>query len=340
MKKYFIIVLIAICFNQAKAQLSVANYKIINKISVTGDGGWDYLNMDVNIGRLFISHGNMVQVLDVKSQKIIGTINDTKGVHGIALAKNLNKGYISCGKDTSVTVFNLETYEFIDRIKVTGLNPDAILFDSVSNKIFTFNGRGSNATVIDAKTDKVINTIVLPGKPEFAVTDNHGMIYVNIEDKSEIVEISTDDFKIKRSWSIAPGVEPSGLAIDQLNHLLFSVCDNKLMVISSIENGKVVTSAPIGEGVDGVAYDPSLQRIYSSNGEGTLTIIQKNKLQFSVLKNLPTQIGARTICINPETHYLYLPVADYDKAPAPTTENPHPRSPIKPGTFTILEIAP
>ncbi len=340
MKKYFIILLIVVCFNKTEAQTSVADYRIANKIALIGDGGWDYLNIEETTGRLFISHGNMVQVLDVKSQKILGTINDTKGVHGIALAKNLNKGYISCGKDTSVTVFNLETYEFIDRIKVTGLNPDAILFDSLSNKIFTFNGRASNATVIDAKLNKVVNTIVLPGKPEFAVTDNHGMIYVNIEDKSEIVEISTVDLKIKRSWSIAPGIEPSGLAIDQKNHLLFSVCENKLMVVSSIDNGKVVTSVPIGEGVDGVAYDPELQRIYSSNGDGTLTIIQKNQLQFSVLKNLATQVGARTICINPKTHYLYLPVADYNKAPAPTSENPHPRPSIKPGTFTILEIAP
>ena len=341
MKKYFILLFLLIVKSQIiSAQTPSSIYKIINRIPLVGDGGWDYLNIDENSNRLFISHGNMVQVLDVTSQKILGTIKDTKGVHGIALAKNLNKGYISCGKDTSVIIFNLETYEFIARVEVTGLNPDAILFDSFSNKVFTFNGRGSNITVIDAKSDKVVNTIMLAGKPEFAVSDNQGMIYVNLEDKSEIVEISTADLKIKRSWSIAPGEEPSGLAIDKIDHLLFSVCDNKVMVVSSIEKGKVIASAPIGERVDGVAYDPKLQRIYSSNGEGTLTIIQKDGLNFNVLNNFTTQKGARTICINPETHYLYLPAADYDNAPSPTNENPHPRPSVKVGTFTILEIAP
>ena len=320
------------CFGQSK-------YQIINKIHVGGDGGWDYLSMDEATSRLFVSHGNVVNVVDVAAKKVIGTIPDTKGVHGIALAKDLNKGFISNGRDTSVTVFDLNTLKFIARVKVTGNNPDAILYDSFSHKVFTFNGRSSNSTVIDAVTNKVVGTIALSGKPEFPVTDSKGKIYVNIEDKSAISAIDVKILKVLQTWSIAPGEEPSGLAFDVKNHRLFSVCGNKLLVVSNAVSGKVVTTVKIGENVDGVSFDPAQNRIYTSNGEGTMTIIQeKDANTFSVLETFPTSKGARTITLDSKTHKLYLPTAEFGEAPAPTEQNPHPRANIKPNSFTVLEV--
>jgi YVTN family beta-propeller protein len=341
MRKIALVFSLLVCMglSNAFAQTNAAKYKIANKINLEGDGGWDYLIVDDTTSRLFISHGSVVQVLDLKTLKLAGTISDTKGVHGITLARDLNKGFISCGRDSSVTVFNLKTLEFISNVKVTGANPDAILYDPFSQNVFVYNGRSSNATVIDAKTEKVIETIPLPGKPEFSVTDLKGKVYVNIEDKSEICEINATTLKLEQTWPIAPGEEPSGLAIDLKNHLLFSVCD-KLMVAVSTDNGKVVGTAEIGENVDGVAFDPILKRIYTSNGEGNMTIIQElDNNKFKVLENFKTQKGARTIALNRKTHNIYLPTAEYGEAPAPTTENQHPRPPIKPNTFTILEIS-
>lgn len=318
---------------------SQTNYQIINKIHVEGDGGWDYITMDEAASRLYVSHGNVVNVLVVNTNKLIGTIPDTKGVHGITLAKDLNKGFISNGRDTSVTVIDLKTLKFIAKVKVTGNNPDAILYDPFSHKVFTFNGRSSNSTVIDAVTDKVIGTIKLAGKPEFAVTALNGKIYVNIEDKSSISEINVNTLTVEQTWSIAPGEAPSGLAFDLKNHRLFSVCDNKLMVVVNSDNGKVITSLPIGDGVDGVSFDPILNRIYSSNGEGTMTVVQeKDANTFSVLENVPTHKGARTVTLNSKTHKVYLPTAEYNAAPAPTAQNPRPRATVKPGTFTVLEV--
>ncbi len=338
--KKIIIILVFTIFSFANSSFAQTKYQIANKIHLEGDGGWDYLTVDDSASRLYISHGSMVQVLDLKTKTLAGTISDTKGVHGITVAKDLNKGFISNGKDTSVSIFDLKTLLLISKVKITGVNPDAILYDPFSHKVFVYNGRSSNATVIDAVADKVIGTIALSGKPEFSVTDLKGKIYVNIEDKSEICEINATTLKVENTWPIAPGKEASGLAIDIKNHRLFAVCDNKLMVVVNSENGKVVTTANIGENVDGVAFDPILKRIYSSNGEGTMTIIQQlDADNYKVLENLETQKGARTIALNHATHNIYMPTAEYGETPAPTTENPHPRPKIKPNTFTILEIS-
>lgn len=330
-----------ICINTSFAQIAQSGYKIVNKIHLEGDGGWDYLTIDEATSRLYISHGTMVQVADVNEKKVVGTIADTKGVHGIALAKDLNKGFISNGKDTSVTVFDLKTLQVITKVKVTGNNPDAILYDPFSHKVFTFNGRSSNSTVIDAKSNKVIGTIVLAGKPEFSVTDGNGKIYVNIEDKSQLCLINPMTLAVEKSWPVAPGEEPSGLAIDIINHRLFTVCGNKLMIVLDAENGKVVSKLEIGDRVDGVSFDPVLKRIYSSNGEGTMTVVQQeNKDSYMVVENFPTQKGARTITLNPLTHRLYLSTAEFEATPAATKEDPRPRPSVKPNTFTILEIEP
>lgn len=224
---------------------------------------------------------------------------------------------------------------------MTGINPDAILYDPFLQHIFTYNGRSSNATVIDAKTDKVIATIALPGKPEFSVTDGKGAVYVNIEDKSKVCMIDANTLKVTQTWALGKGEEPSGLAIDNKNHRLFAVCDNKLMIVLDAQNGTVIASLPIGENVDGAAFDPATERAYSSNGEGTITVIQgTNGKDYKVLETVPTHKGARTIALNTKTHHLYLPTAEFDAPPAATNENPHPRAAVKAGSFMVLDIEP
>ncbi len=321
------------------AQVAGSEYKITKKINSGVDAGWDYLSVDEPTQRLFVSHGMVTQVIDIKGGKLLSTITDTKGVHGIAIANDLNKGFISNGKDTSVTIFDLKTLEVITKTKVTGVNPDAILYDEFSHKVFVYNGRTDNATVIDANTNKVVETIKLEGKPEFSVTDGKGNVYVNIEDKNSITLINATTLKIEKNWSIAPGEEPTGLALDKKNHLLFAVCGNKMMVVVNAEDGKIITTVPIGEGCDGVVFDEAKKRIFSSNGDGTMTVIkQDNENKYSVLETVSTQKGARTIALSKTTHQLFLPAAEYGEKPKETTENPHPRPSIKPGSFTILVI--
>jgi DNA-binding beta-propeller fold protein YncE len=313
--------------------------KLVNRIHLEGDGGWDYITVDETSNKAYASHTNIVQVVDLADSKVIATISNLNGVHGIALAKDLNKGFISNGKDSSVTVFELDTYKVTAKIQVTGKNPDAILYDPYSQLVFTFNGRTANSTVIDAKTNQVKATIKLDGKPEFSQTDLHGNIYVNIEDKSMINVIDTKTLKVIQHWSIAPGEEPSGLALDNENHRLFSVCGNKMMVVTDAQTGKIITTLPIGDGCDGVAFDPVLKRAYSSNGEGTITVVQEeSKDKFVVLENVATQKSARTIAVNSKTHHLYLPAAELNPKPEATAENPRPRATVKAGSFVILDV--
>ncbi len=325
----------------SNAQTKSVEYKVIDKIHLPGETWWDYPSIDAATGRLFVSRGTEVQVVNVRDGKLVGTIPNTKGVHGIALAEDLNKGFISNGADSSVTVFNLKTLKVITKIPVTGKDPDAILYDPFTHRVFTCNGRTANSTVIDARKDKVIGTIDLSGSPEFSATDGHGKIYINIEDKSLIDEINPKTMKIENVWPVAPGEHPSGLAIDAKNHVLFSVCHNKLMVVMNALDGKVITTLPIGGRVDGASYDPVLQRAYSSNGEGTLTIVQREgRSSYKVLEDLPTQMGARTIALDLKTHRLYLPTAEFNPPPAPTAANPHPWPTMKPNSFVVLEVAP
>ncbi len=312
-----------------------SNYKIANKIHVEGDGWWDYISFDETNGRIFVSHANMAQAINAKTGNIAGTIPDTKGIHGIAIAADINKGFTSNGRDSSVTVFNLKTLEIITRIKVTGKNPDAILYDQFTHKVFTCNGGSSSSTVIDANANKVINTILLDGKPEFSATDGKGTIYINIEDKSMINVINSQTEKVTDRWSLAPGDEPSGLVLDKENNVLFSVCSNKLMVIINTKSGKVITTLPIGSRCDGVTFDPFYKRAYSSNGEGNITIVQEeNSNSFKVLETITTQPGARTITVDKTTHHLYLPYAEFESEPSANKHHPA----VKPGTFTIIDV--
>jgi len=313
---------------------------MMNKFHIEGDGGWDYLNVDELTGRIFVSHSTVVQVIDEKDGKLLGTIPDTKGVHGIAIAGDLNKAFISNGRDSSVTVIDLKSLAFITKIPVTGQNPDAILYDPFSRKVFVYNGRTANATVIDGAANKVIATIRLSGKPENSVTDGKGKVYVNIEDKNEISVINSTTDKVEQTWSIAPGEEASGLALDNENHRLFIVCSNKLMVILNALSGEVITTLPIGAGSDGAAFDPVLKRAYSSNGEGTLTVVQENSPdKFTVLENVPTLPGARTITVDRKTHHIFMSTAEYE-AVSPSAGNINRRPAVKSGTFMVLDIAP
>lgn len=322
------------------AQNVPSGYKIVQKISLAGDGFWDYLNADDATGMLYVSHGKMVHVVDMKTGQNVATITDVNGVHGIAIAPEFNKGFISNGADSNVTVFNTKDYSVIEKIAVTGKNPDAIMYEPFTKTIITWNGRSSNATVIDAQTDKVVQTIPLAGKPEAAVSDGKGKIFVNIEDKSEISLINVKTWKVEQTWSISPGEGPSGLALDNATHRLFSATD-KLMVILDAETGKVITTVPTGGRVDGAGFDPGLKRAYSSCGEGILTVVQEeNPNSFKVLANVPTQSGARTISVSAKTHRIYLPTAEFGPTPEKTTDNPRPRPTVKPGTFTILVVEP
>jgi hypothetical protein len=322
-------------------QNTKSEYSIVNKIKLPGDGGWDYLSVDETGNRLFVSHGTVVQVVDLKTNKLAGTINDTPGVHGIAIAQDLNKAFISVGRNASVKVIDLKSLAFIKDVKITGENPDAIMYDAFSKRVFVFNGRTSNATVIDAVTNEVAGTIALSGKPEFPVSDGKGKLYVNIEDKSVISVIDVKTLKVEKSWPIAPGEEASGLALDNDTHRLFAVCGNKLVVVVDAEDGHIVANLPIGDGCDGVKFDPGMKRAYCSNGEGTMTVVQElNKDSYKVLENITTMAGARTLALDIRTHHIYAPTAEMNPAPAATADNPEPRRTAKPDSFFIMDIAP
>jgi len=330
----FVLALLSVYSVCAKTTAS-SGYKIVNKISVEGDGKWDYLFSDDQANRLYVSHENQVMVIDELTREVVGKITGLKGVHGIAIAPDLNKGFISNGKDSSVTIFDTHSFEVIKRVTVTGINPDAILFDPFSQKVFVFNGHSNNATVIDAASNEIVATIAFSGNPEFSQTDGKGKIYVNLESSSSIAVINATTYEVENVWSVAPGTEPTGLAFDVDNQRLFSVCANKKMIVVDATSGKVLTELPIGLKPDGAGFDPSLNCAYSSNGDKTMTVVkEESDTKFRVSENVPTGQGARTIAVNKLTHHLYLPSARFEAAAA--GQKPK----MIPGSFVILEIAP
>ena len=321
-----------------KAEAPASNYKIANKIHLEGDGGWDYLFSDDASGILYVSHATMVQAVDETSGKLVGTILGMKGVHGIAIDAGLDKGFISSGKDTLITVFDTKTFKVITRFQASGLGPDAIYYDPFSKKVFTCNGKSKNLSVIDPAADKVIATIPVDGKPEGCVSDGKGKVYINFEKESKLCQINSSTFKVENVWPLMPGEGPTGLALDNGTHRLFSACD-KLMIIVDAETGKVVSTVPIGDRTDGAAFDPELKCIYTSNGEGTMTVVkEENKDSFKVLENVTTQKGAKTITVNKKTHHIYMSTADLKGAD--DDDDPKAKPKIVPGTFVVLDIAP
>lgn len=330
MKKILIICLmVAAIKTNVSAQAS--GYYVADSFHIASSGGWDYIA--VNKNKLYVSHGTQVNILDKKTGDSLGIIPNTTGVHGIAFDNELNKGYTSNGRLNNVTVFDLTTNNVLTQIP-TGNNPDAILFDDYSKKIITCNGRSNSLTVIDPATDKVLDTVALSGKPETAVSDGKGKVFVNIETKSSISEVDIEKYKVENTWSVAPGESPSGLAIDRKTGRLFAGCDNKMLIVLDVTNGKVIGTPAIGDGCDGTAFDPQLNYIYSSNGDGTLTIIKEtSKDKFEVVENITTKRGARTIGLDSETHTVYLPTANFKPA-----EQGERRPPMVPGSFQVLVV--
>jgi hypothetical protein len=314
-----------------------SGYHLLKKIAVGGEGGWDYLTFDSPTRRLFISRGTKVIVLDVDSEKAIGEIPNTEGVHGIALAPDLGRGFTSNGRAGTVTIFDLKTLAVIGTAQA-GTNPDAIIYDAASKRVFAMNGRSQNATAIEGATGKVAGTIALAGKPEFAAADGSGHVYVNIEDKSVEQRIDSQKLEVTATWPLAPCEEPSGLAIDASHRRLFAGCDNKMMAVVDTGSGKVIATPAIGEGVDANGFDAGLGFAFASNGRSaTLTVVHEDSPdKFTVAEDVPTQRGARTMALDPKTHEVYLVTADFGPPPAATPENPHPRPSIVPNSFVVL----
>lgn len=304
-----------------------------NTYKIWSNGGWDYLTTDHAHSRLYVSHGTQVNVLNEKTGDSVGVIANTPGVHGISLVPSLNKGFTSNGKANECTVFNMTTLAVIGKIKV-GENPDAIFYDDFSKNVFVFNGHGMSVSVIDPVKDIVITTLALGGKPETGVSDGKGNIYVNIEDKNEIVCFTAKSFKILKRFKLQGGEEPSGLAIDRENSRLFVGCANKVMLVLDANTGKTIKSLPIGDGSDGVVFDPALKLAYSANGEGTLSVIKEINLnRFELLETVKTAIGARTIALDEVNHHVFLPTADFQPG---STEGK--KRPLVPATFRVLEF--
>jgi len=315
-----------------------SGYHLLNTYKLGGDGGWDYLTFDPEMHRLFIARSTRVMVIDADSGKSLGEIPDTPGVHGIALAPELGRGFASNGREGKVSIFDFKSLKLIAKVQA-GDNPDAILYDPATKRVFTFNGRSHDSTAIDAVKGEVVGTIKLDGKPEFAVSDERGEIFVNLEDKSELQSIDARKLEVKSRWPLTPCESPSGLAIDLKNRRLFSGCDNRLMAIVDADSGKLLTSLPIGDGVDATKFDPEANLAFASCGDGTMTVIHEDSPgKFSVVQTITTQKGARTMAIDPKTHHAFTVTANFGPPPAPTPEQPRPRPTILPDSFVVLVL--
>ena len=328
MKKILLLLVLASSLT-AIAQ-KIHEYKVVKTYHIASPGGWDYIAY--NDGRLYVSHGTQVNILNASSGDSIGVIPNTNGVHGIAFDNALNRGYTSNGRANSVIIFDLKTNKVLDSV-ATGQNPDAICYEPYTKTIITCNGRSKDLSVIDPKTNKVVATIDVGGKPETAAPDGTGKLFVNIEDKNEIIEVNTKTNKVENRWSISPGDGPTGLAYDKSTKRLFAGCE-KLLIVLNAENGKVVDNLTIGNGCDGVAFDPKKKLVYTSNGEGTVSVIKETGAdQYTVEGNYPTKRGARTITIDEKSGTLYLPTADFD-----TNNLQNGRPKMIPGTFQVLVV--
>ena len=310
-----------------------SGYKVVKTVPIGGEGGWDYVYVDSDARRVYISRGTHTMVMDADSYAIVGDIPDTQGVHGIAVASDLGRGFTSNGRSNDVTIFDLKTLKSIATVK-TDANPDAIVFDAVSKRVFTFNGRGKNATAINAADGAVVGTIPLGGKPEFAAADGKGTIYVNDEDTSELHHLDTQNLKELHKWPLAPCKSPSGLAMDVSSRRLLAVCDDKVSAVVNADTGKVVATPPIGDGPDAAAFDPATNYFFASCGDGNLTVIHEDSPdKYTVVENVPTKRSARTLGLDLKTHKIFLPAADFDP-PAPGER----RGKMKPDSFVILVV--
>jgi len=311
-----------------------SGYHLIKSVPVPGDEGWDYLNVDADARRVYISHGSHVVVLNADTYAIEGDIPDTAGVHGIALAPDLGRGFVSAGRTNTAVIFDIKSLKTLGTAK-TDANPDAIVYDSVTKRVFTLNGRGQNTTAINAADGTVAGTLALGGKPEFAVADGKGSIFVNIEDKSELVQFDAQKLTETHRWPLAPCKSPSGLSMDLKSRRLFSVCDEKVMAVVNADTGKVVATPEICQGPDASAFDPATDYAFAPCGDGNLTVIHEDSPdKFTVVENVPTKRSARTMGLDLKTHNIFLPAADFDP-PAPGER----RGKMKPGSFVIVVVS-
>ena len=311
----------------------VSGYKVIKTVPLGGEGGWDYVYVDSGGRRVYVSRGTHTVVLDADTYAVVGDIPDTQGVHGIAIASDLGRGFTSNGRSNDVTIFDLKTLKPIGNVKTDG-NPDAIVYDPVSKRVFTFNGRGKNTTAINAADGTVAGTLALGGRPEFAAVDGKGSIFVNNEDTSEIIEINAQKITETHRWPLAPCKSPSGLAMDTKNRRLYSVCDDKVSVVVNADTGKVVATPEIGNGPDAAAFDPGSNDFFASCGEGVLTVVhQDSPDKYTVVENVPTKRSARTMGLDLKTHNIFMPAADFDP-PAPGER----RGKMKPDSFVIVVV--
>jgi DNA-binding beta-propeller fold protein YncE len=325
----------------APAPQAPGPFHIVRTFDVGGEGGWDLLAVDSGSHRLFVSRGTRVMVIDTESGKVVGEVGDTAGVHGVALAPGLNKGFTSNGRAGTVTVFDLTTLKTLQTVKA-GQNPDAILFEPVTKTVLAFNGRGKDATVINAQDGVVAGTVAIGGKPELAVADGAGKVYVNSEDTSEVVCIDPKAMKVEKRFPLAPGAEPSGLAIDPTHKRLFAACSNEKLVVLDLETGKVLATPSIGKGVDGAEYDAAGGLVLTSNGEGTLSVISTKDDKFDVVQTLPTAARAKTLAIDPKTSRVYVPSAEFEapkENPKDASGNASRQRPaMKAGSFKIIVV--
>src|SRR6266481_1512950 len=313
---------------------SAPGYHLLHTWKLGGEGGWDYLKVDGDARRFYISRATKVVVIDADSGKPVGEIADTPGVHGIALAPELGKGFTSNGRENTVSVFDIKTLKTLNKIKV-GNRPDAILYDPATQRVFTFNAGSQDATAIDAAKGEVVGSIPLGGKPEFSASDGKGTVFVNLEDKNQLFALDPQKLTVKERWPLPGCDEPSGLALDRKSRRLFVGCDNKVMPVVNADNGEVVAVLPIGAGVDATAFDEGTGLAFAScGGDGVLTVVREDSPgKFSVVENVPTQKGARTMALDAKTHQVYTVTAKFGPPPAATADQPHPHPSILPDTF-------
>jgi DNA-binding beta-propeller fold protein YncE len=312
------------------AQAAAPGYHLLKTVPLPGDGGWDYVTVDSAARRVYVSHGTEVVVLDADTCEAKGKITDLKGVHGIAVAPDLGRGFISNGQGNNVTIFDLKTLKTLGTVE-TGKNPDAIIFDPATQRVFAFNGRSNNATVIEAKDGKVAGTVELDGKPEFAAADGKGSVFVNLEDKNMVLKIDARKLTVPERWPVTPGEQAVSMAMDTKNRRLVIGCANKLVVIMNADNGKVVDKQPIGARVDASAFDPETGLVFCSNGDGTVTVLhQDGPDSYTVVETVKTQLGSKTMALDPKTHKLFIPAAKFQQAAG------NARRRIESGTFSVL----
>ena len=332
----FVVVASFLLADFGQAAPGPSGYHVLKAVPIGGKGRWDYCVVDSAARRVYVSHGSHVVVLDADSGVVMGDIPNTLGVHGVALATDLNRGFITAGRANTIIIFDLKTLKTIDTVKARGMNPDAVYYDAGSKRVFAFNGGSANAVVINAADGKVAGMIAVGGKPEFAAGDDKGHVFVNVEDKSQLLEIDAQKLSVLHRWPLAGCKEPSGLAFDQKNRRLFSVCSNKKMMVVNADTGEVVATVPIGKDPDAAGFDPDTQLVFSSNGEsGDLTVIHQDSAdKYTVLENVPTRKYARTMAVDFSTHSIFLPFAEFE----PVTPKGEEEPPMKPNSFGVLLV--